>query len=205
MKIRRHHTKRIGIYAGVFNPVHAGHIAFALQAMKTAKLDGVVFVPERNPRYKPETEHFAHRVAMLKQAIRPHPGMAVLELVDRRFTVQRTWPQLESIFKGDELVLLAGSDVVLHIPEWHRSRRMLESCELVVGVRDSHELPEVRLLISTWQHAPKRLHIFESYAADVSSSEVRDALRRQHEVKGLLRSVQQYARRNWLYISLENS
>lgn len=205
MIIRRKHTKRIGIYAGVFNPVHVGHIVFALQAMKTAKLDGVVFVPERNPRYKPGAEHFAHRIAMLKRAIRPHPGMAVLELVDRQFTVQRTWPQLESIFNGNELVLLAGSDVALHIPEWQHAQRLLESCELVVGVRDSHELPEVKLLVSTWQHAPKKLHIFESYAADVSSSEVREALRHRNEAKGLLRSVQQYARRNWLYTSLENS
>lgn len=205
MQIRRKHAKRIGIYAGVFNPVHAGHIAFALQAMKTAKLDGVVFVPERNPRYKPEAEHFAHRVAMLKRAILPHPAMAVLELVDRRFTVTRTWPQLESIFAGHELVLLAGSDVAVHIPEWKRSERMLKSCELVVGVRDSHELPEVKLLIATWETAPKKLHIFESYNADVSSGEVREAIRRSHEAKGLLRSVQQYARRNWLYVSLENS
>ncbi len=205
MIIRRKHTKRIGIYAGVFNPVHTGHITFALQAMKIAELDGVVFVPERNPRHKHEVEHFAHRVAMLKQAIRPHPGMAVLELVDQRFTVQRTWPQLESIFSGNELVLLAGSDVALRIPEWSRAQRMLGSCELVVGVRDSHDLPEVKLLISTWGHAPKQLYVFESYAADVSSGEVRKALRRQNEAKGLLRSVQQYARRNWLYISLENS
>jgi nicotinate-nucleotide adenylyltransferase len=205
MNIRRKHTRRIGIYAGVFNPVHAGHIAFALQAIKTAKLDGVVFVPERNPRYKPEAEHFAHRVAMLKRAVRPHPAMAVLELVDRRFTVQRTWPHLQSIFVGDELVLLTGSDVALHIPEWHRSERLLASCELVVGVRNSHDLPDVKLMIASWQHAPQKLYVFESFAADVSSGSVREAIRKRHETKGLLQSVHQYARRNWLYVSLENS
>jgi nicotinate-nucleotide adenylyltransferase len=205
MNIRRKHTRRIGIYAGVFNPVHAGHIAFALQAIKTAKLDGVVFVPERNPRHKPEVEHFAHRVAMLKRAVRPHPAMAVLELVDRRFTVQRTWPQLQSIFAGDELVLLAGSDAALQIPQWPRSERMLKACELVVGVRNNHDVPDVQLLIAAWRQPPKQLHIFESFAADVSSGAVRDALRQRNETKGLLQSVQQYARRNWLYVSLENS
>lgn len=202
MNIIRKHTKRIGIYAGVFNPVHAGHIAFALQAIKTAKLDGVVFVPERNPRHKPEAEHFAHRVAMLKRAVRPHPAMAVLELVDRRFSVQRTWPQLEAVFAADELVLLAGSDAALQMPYWHRSERMLRNCELVVGVRDTHDVPNVQLLITAWQQPPKRLHIFESFAADVSSSDVRQALRQRQETKGLLQSVQQYARHNWLYVSL---
>jgi nicotinate-nucleotide adenylyltransferase len=205
MRLRRNRAKRIGIYAGVFNPIHAGHIAFALQAMKTAKLDTVVFVPERNPRYKPEAEHFAHRVAMIKRAIRPHPDMAVLELVDRRFTVLRTWSQLETIFVGSTLVMLAGSDMALHMPEWPRAERMLKNCELVVGVRESHELATATRAISSWECPPQKLYIFESFAADVTSSAVREALRGRRETKGLLRSVQQYARRNWLYISLENS
>lgn len=205
MKIRKKRNQRIGIYAGVFNPVHAGHITFALQAMQKAKLDAVVFVPERNPRFKPEAEHFAHRVAMLKRAIRPHKHMAVLELVDRRFTVERTWPQLETIFAGDTLVLLAGSDVALQIPEWSRAPRMLSVCELIVGVRSEHELPAIAQRIMSWEVTPLRLHIFESYAADVSSGAVREALRERTEAKGLLRSVQQYARHNWLYVSLGNS
>lgn len=205
MKIRRKRPQRIGIYAGVFNPVHAGHIAFALQAMETAKLDGVVFVPERNPRFKPNVEHFGHRVAMLNRAIRPHPRMAVLELVDRRFSVLRTWPKLEAVFKGDTLVLLAGSDAAVQIPEWPHADQMLAKCELVVGVRGTHEITEIAQRISLWPVPPRDLHMFESYAADVSSGEVREALRGQTEAKGLLRSVQQYARRNWLYISLENS
>jgi nicotinate-nucleotide adenylyltransferase len=202
MKIRRKRAQRIGIYAGVFNPVHTGHITFALQAIQMAKLDGVVFVPERNPWHKPEVEHFAHRVAMLKRAVRPHANMAVLELVDRRFTVQRTWPQLESIFKGDTLVLLAGSDMALRIPEWQRSERLLQQCELIVGVRDGHELVGVTQTIMSWPQTPQRLHIFESFAPDVSSKDVREAIRGRQETKGLLYSVQQYARHNWLYISL---
>lgn len=204
MKLRRKHTRRIGIYAGVFNPVHTGHITFALQAMQAAKLTGVVFVPERNPRFKPEAEHFAHRVAMLKRAIRPHPNMAVLELVDRRFTVPRTLPQLEAIFPGDELVFLVGSDVALTIPNWSHATHLLQSCELVVGVRDSHELSGVAQCVAAWQCAPKGLYIFESFAADISSRDVRTALQRRLHTKGLLCSVQQYARRNWLYVSLEN-
>lgn len=202
---RRNNQRRIGIYAGVFNPVHAGHMAFALQAVAIANLDGVVFVPERNPRHKPGVEHFAHRVAMLKQAVRPYPNMAVLELVDRHFTVQRTWPQLEAIFAGTTLVMLMGSDATLHIPYWPRADRMLKNCELAIGVREHHELADITAAIATWPTQPKQMHIFESYAPDVSSSAVRIALQQRRQGKGLLRSVQQYASQNWLYISLENS
>lgn len=40
---------RIGIYSGSFNPVHAGHIAFALQALESANLKTIYFLPERRP------------------------------------------------------------------------------------------------------------------------------------------------------------
>jgi hypothetical protein len=36
---------RIGIYSGSFDPVHAGHIVFALKAQKIAGLDEIYFVP----------------------------------------------------------------------------------------------------------------------------------------------------------------
>ena len=68
---------RIGIFAGTFDPVHAGHIAFALQAAEIAKLDEVVFIPERRPLSKSSTEHFGHRVAMIRQAIMPHSKLAL--------------------------------------------------------------------------------------------------------------------------------
>src|SRR5581483_3364510 len=87
--------KRIGIYSGVFDPVHAGHIGFALQAVERAGLDKVYFLPERRPYHKQGVEHFGHRVAMLKRATRPHPALSVLELEDISFTVERTLPKLQ--------------------------------------------------------------------------------------------------------------
>ena len=83
---------RIGIYSGTFDPVHIGHITFALQAMKTARLDQIVFLPERMPRRKQSAEHYGHRAAMLERALRPYPSMGVLELADKSFTIARTWP-----------------------------------------------------------------------------------------------------------------
>jgi len=79
--------------AGTFNPVHAGHMAFALQSLKEAKLDMIYFLPERQPRHKQGVEHFAHRVAMLQRAIRPYRRFGVLELTDVNFTPERTKPR----------------------------------------------------------------------------------------------------------------
>lgn len=195
---------RIGIYAGTFNPVHAGHIAFALQAIKEADLDQVVFLPERHPRHKTGVEHFGHRVAMLNRAVRPYANMAVLELVEKHFSVLKTLPQLQALFPDAQLVMLMGSDTALSVPHWSHAKQLLDVAELVVGVRSEHQLADTWAIIGSWRNAPKQLHVVESFAADVSSTSIRDALRTRNYAPGLLKSVHRYARSNWLYVSLES-
>lgn len=210
---RQHHAakkrnsfadKRIGIYSGTFNPVHAGHITFALQALRGANLDQVIFLPERQPRHKTNVEHFGHRVAMLSRAVQPHPELAVLELTDKCFTVRRTLPQLKALFPGAALVILAGSDVAESIPSWPYAAELLRATELVVGIRSRHQVNAVTQDIHSWKIQPRNLHVIASHAPDVSSGDIRHALRTNRYAKGLLASVRRYARREWLYVSTEN-
>ena len=191
---------RIGIFAGTFDPVHAGHIAFALQAAEIAKLDEVVFIPERRPRSKSSTEHFGHRVAMIRQAIKPHSKLALLELVEGNLSVQRTLPHLRSMYPDAELVMLAGSDVLLTMPQWPNVGRLLKEIELVVGVREGESPEAMELRVETWETKPKALYVFPSFAPHISSSKVRGHLRTGIAAKGVLASVRRYSRKNWLYV-----
>jgi nicotinate-nucleotide adenylyltransferase len=192
---------RIGIYAGAFDPVHAGHIAFALQSMAAAGLDQVVFMPERRPRYKPGVEHYAHRVAMLKVALAPHPDLSVMEVVDKHFTVRRTLNVLRQVFGNAQFVFLMGSDTALTIPSWPNADQLLSSSELVVGVRSTHQHAQLEEAVSTWATAPESLILFDSFAPHVSSSRIRQAIRSNEYADGLLTSVHRYARQEWLYVS----
>jgi nicotinate-nucleotide adenylyltransferase len=194
---------RIGIYSGTFDPVHSGHITFALQSLKAAKLDSVYFLPERRPRNKQQVEHFGHRVAMLKRALKPYPEFKVLELVDINFSVGGTLPKLRQLFLGDELVFLFGSDVVGGLASWPHSKELLGSSELVIGLRFQAERSAIHDIVESWQAQPKTVTIFDSFAPEVSSSRIREALRRRQPTKGLLKSVEHYNNRNWLYVSFD--
>lgn len=193
---------RIGIYAGTFDPVHVGHISFALQAMKIAKLDKLYFLPERRPRAKQGVEHFGHRVAMLKRACRPHAAFGVLELDELSFSVDRSLPQLKKRFRNNQLIFLVGSDVAEQLPSWSHAEKLLANSELVVGVRGGHDHKKLSQQIATWPMQPKASYLVESYAAEVSSGAVREALRERRYVRGLLSSVASYSNRHWLYVSL---
>jgi nicotinate (nicotinamide) nucleotide adenylyltransferase len=193
---------RIGIYAGTFDPVHTGHISFALQSLAAAHLDKVYFVPERRPRNKQHIEHFAHRVAMIKRAIKPHRKFAILELVDVNFSIEHTLPELRKQFPNDELVFLFGSDIIASLAAWPHIDRLLLHFEIVVGLRNKDSRARAHTIIESWPTQPKAVTIFPSYAPKVSSGQVREALRKHEPVEGLLTSVERYSDRNWLYISL---
>lgn len=193
---------RVGIYAGTFDPVHSGHITFALQALEAAKLDVIYFLPERRPRDKAHVEHFGHRVAMLKKAAAPHPQFEVMELVDVSFSVTRTLPHLQRELPNSQLVFLFGSDVVPGLADWPNANRLLEAGELVIGLRNQDDRASIHKIVESWQAQPRAVTIFDSFAPDVSSGKVREALRTKQPAKGLLTSVERYSDRNWLYISL---
>lgn len=193
---------RIGIYAGTFDPVHAGHIAFALQAIEQAKLDKLYFLPERRPRHKPGVEHFAHRVAMLKQASLPHPKFYVLESVEVAFTVKRTLPLLTQKFKGAQLVFLFGSDAVAGLPNWPQADQLLKNSELVIAAREGKDTKQLQNAIEQWPVQPKGALMLTSFAPKVSSTEVREALRARQSAAGLLQSVARYSDHHWLYVSV---
>ena len=194
---------RIGVYAGTFNPVHSGHVAFALQAIQASHLDEIYFLPERQPRGKHQVEHFGHRVGMLERALKPHPRLHVLELVDVNFSVKRTLPQLEQRFQDSHLVFLFGSDIVPGFVDWPYANRLLKEYELIIGIRSRDNRDDLRKIIEGWQAQPKSVTMFDSYAPDVSSGIVREALRTgKPKTPGVLSSVERYSDRHWLYVSL---
>ncbi len=191
---------RVGIYAGTFNPVHSGHIAFALQALKLAKLDAVYFIVEQQPRHKNGVEHQGHRIAMLRRALLPHPQLDILELPDRHFTVTRTLPRLHQKLPGAQLVFLMGSDVVRYLAEWKAVDRLLASCELFIGRRAGDSEKSIFAALDKTTVESSKVYIIESYAKSISSSTIRRALRDNLPAHGLLQSVYKYVKREWLYL-----
>jgi nicotinate-nucleotide adenylyltransferase len=197
--------RKIGIISGTFDPVHKGHIAFALEAVRTAKLDLVYFLPNVIPQRKNGATHYAHRVAMLKLALLPHQSLRLLELADKQFSVAKTLPKLRRLFPQDDLHLLVGSDVLegLRNGHWSYSEQLLSRVRLIVGVRAGDELTRTHQILATLQ--PHGLALVTD-ACHASSRLIRDALRggdTHHEL--LPSSLKQYIAEHWLYVSLEST
>lgn len=127
--------RRIGIFAGTFDPVHRGHVAFAVEARRVCGLDEVVFLPEHRPRSKTGVTAIEHRLALLELAVGRAAGLRVERLESAQFSVAATLPELRSRFPGAQFTLLVGSDVVASLQRWDDIGRLLKEMRLAVGIR----------------------------------------------------------------------
>lgn len=193
--------RRIGIYSGSFDPIHLGHITFALQAIEEAGLEKVYFLPERQPQNKDIHEHFGHRVAMIKKAIKPHKKLDLLEISDKTFTVKSTLPKLQSLFKDKKLVFLFGSDKIKGLIDWPYAKNLLNSPDIVIGLRQGSSHSSITKETATWPKPPSK--IIASYWPGVVSTEIRRSLQNGQSANGLVKSVALYIRKNWLYTSIK--
>lgn len=196
---------RIGIFSGTFDPVHAGHISFALAAIEQADLEKVYILPERQPRRKTGVTHYAHRIAMLRLALRPYQKLEILELPDRQFSVRSSWPRLKKRFDGDEVHMLIGSDMLSMLAgseartQWPGFSSFLSEVPLVVGVRDELDKERADELLTQLQPVGQSV---ETGNAHVSSGSIRRALMQGQPHKELLQSLHSYVDQHWLYASI---
>lgn len=196
--------KRVGIFAGSFDPIHEGHIAFAKQATSECKLDKVFFLVEPRPRRKQGVKALEHRAKMVQLAVRKEPRMGSIMLEQTRFTTTETLPILKARFKGADLFLLFGDDVLKHLADWPHVDELLGGVSFIIGVRKS-PITKIRTTIRTIEKTRGikiNYTVFKSTTPDVSSTQIRLSLKCGNQPTGLPGSVEAYIKTHHLYAPL---
>ena len=197
--------KRIGIFSGSFDPIHEGHVRFALRALNSAKLDEVYFLPETNPRRKNFVTDITCRSAMIELAVGAHSGLNNLGLPDQQFSVEQSLPKLKRLFPSDELLLIVGSDVIEFMPKWPLVEQLLNRAGLIIAVRNTTSLKTVNSAVSAMPLKPKELHVIKSPMPLAASQQIREAIAKGQSPVGLSSNVQDYIAKNRLYSSTSSS
>ena len=196
--------RRVGLYGGTFDPVHAGHIAVARALVELFAFDEVLFIPayvaphKRTGARRPASP--LHRYAMLALATMAEARMRVstieLDAPERPYTVE-TLARLRTEFGADaRLFFVMGADSWADITTWREWARLLALTEHVVMARPgytletAHVTDEVRRRVvdlrgRTATEVTAALkdadgpHIYftDAVFADVSATEIRRAAR----------------------------
>ncbi len=136
--------RRIGLFGGSFDPVHAGHLHAARTARDRFGLERVVFVPAWRSPFKPGRTPApgADRLRMVEIAIRGQRGFEAsdLELVrgGPSFTIDtvRDLPRVLGERPDCAIYLVIGSDNLPGLGGWREARALLERVQPIVVHRD---------------------------------------------------------------------
>ncbi|HYB60642.1 MAG TPA: nicotinate-nucleotide adenylyltransferase [Methylomirabilota bacterium] len=208
--------KRIALFGGTFDPIHAGHLAVARAAVRRFHLDCVYFIPCGRPPHKHRANltAFPHRYAMvalacagearfaasLAEAGKDMAGKEVFYSVD---TVRRF--RRAAAHRGDHLYFLLGADSFLHIRGWRTPDELLTLCDLIVASRPGFPSaalqravpkglriePGARGQAFTVQGGRGRrckaaVYLLDTVASHVSATEVRWRLDNARSIRGLV-------------------
>lgn len=156
---------RVGVFGGTFDPVHVGHLAIALAALESAKLDRILFVPARRSPLK-ERDPLAStddRYEMLRAATRGEPRFAVSRVELEREGPSYTVDTLEALAHEGELFLILGSDALADLAKWRSPDRIRALATLLVARRPGAPEPD----------ADSGARSFDAPCLDISSRELR--------------------------------
>ena len=199
--------QKTGILGGTFNPIHCGHIHLAQKAMSAAGLDRVLFIPSGVCYMKDQSEILPtkERIKMVKLALQEYPYFDISTIeTDRQgnsyshetiHALQRQCPDTEFFF-------LTGADTIFAMEEWKDPVSIFRSVVILAACRpgiSQERLQEQISYLKSKYEADIRL-IVQDYV-DISSSDIRRALRNRGSIHGLVpQSVENYIRINHFYM-----
>jgi nicotinate-nucleotide adenylyltransferase len=168
----------IGILGGTFDPPHAGHVAAAMAAHKQLGLDEVRIIPagQAPMRSGAPLASAADRVAMCRLAFADCPWAVIDEREIHRdgtsWSVE-TARELAKEFPEAMRVWVLGADQLARLDRWKDIAELCSLVEFAVLSRDGISTvppPAIAALI--------RLTVLKAPAVQVSSTALREALRR---------------------------
>ncbi len=189
------------LFGGTFDPPHNGHVAIAEQCRKKLNNDRVIFIPAFLAPHKTDVKISSakDRLAMLRLAIQPYPGLEISELeIDRKGisysidTILQVKKELN--LTSENLYFLIGTDSLVELHTWRQPERILDESRVVVAARPHYSMDDIPV------DYRNRVEILSNPLMDISSTEIRQKVQRHESIRHLvLGSVTDYINRHKLY------
>lgn len=120
--------KKIGLFAGAFDPIHDGHLEVAREAVNQLGLDSLFFMVEQKPWGSKVPVDHGSRKAMVDLSVSGEERLSRLDTGDERFSIDNTLAELEAKFSDSELYFVFGADVFMNMntAQWPGLERLFK-------------------------------------------------------------------------------
>ena len=198
---------RLGILGGTLDPIHCGHMAAAVAARDAFDLPDVLVLPSRVPPHRPVQPIASpfHRFAMACLAVSGVPTLRASDDELRSEGPSYTADTLDRLHArgvaASQIFFITGADAFADIATWKRYPGVLELANFVVVARPGHHLDALASKLPALADRMRTVPVGGAAAAtggttviyllhaptpDVSSTVVRDRLRRGDAITGLV-------------------
>jgi nicotinate-nucleotide adenylyltransferase len=209
-------ARRIALFGGTFDPIHAGHLAVAHAAVRRFHLDCVYFIPCGRPPHKHRSNltAFPHRYAMVSLACAGGPHFAAsLAEAGKDFAGREIFYSVDTVrrfrrevtHRGDHLYFLLGADSFLYIREWRTPEKLLTLCDFIVASRPGFPSAALQRAVpqglrtepgergeaftlrpARGSHPATSVYLLDAVASHVSATEVRWRLDNARPIRNLV-------------------
>ena len=190
---------RIGLFGGSFNPIHLGHTRLGEALCRSGLIEELWFlVSPLNPLKQTSAAELlpdAERLHLARLAVegKSHLQVSDFEMhLPRPSYLVRTLERLRKTYPTDEFLLVIGADNWLRFPQWKDSDEILRHHNILVYPRTGFDIDP--------QTLPPGVHLVNTPLLDISSTQIRQAIRHGHyHGRGLSKAVWQAIKQNNYY------
>lgn len=130
---------KVGLFGGVFNPPHIGHLLIAQQVLDFTDIEEIWFLPNYGQQPpKPEVAPVEDRLAMTKLLVLPRTTTSTIE-VDHKLD-GNTITLLSHLPKKYSYTFILGSDWLPYFTQWGQWEELLERIPFLVFPRAGHPM-----------------------------------------------------------------
>ncbi len=187
--------EKVGVFGGLFDPPHIGHLIIAQSVLEEFKLDKIIFVPAGNPPHKHKFSPYDTRYKMTELAIMGNQKFSISdiekEIPGKTYTIG-VLKNLKQQIKG-MIYLIIGCDQWEEINTWKTPEELFKCCKIIVMPRSRHSIRKVGRLC-------KKILISHAPLIDISSTEIRKKVKHNCSIQYLVpNEVSKYIKRKRLY------
>lgn len=198
--------KKVAMFGGSFDPPHIGHLQLMKVCIDRLSLDSLILVPAFVPPHKDSGAMAdpVHRFNMCVFMERYDSRIKVSDIELKRggtsYTVD-TLVQLKNIYPCSELYLIVGADMYMSLQNWYKPDKICELARVCTVPRNNENIERLQRQAKFLEQFGCESIILDSDIADISSTEVRNAIRDGMPIKEyVLPETYEYIINNKLYI-----
>lgn len=184
---------KVGIFGGVFNPPHIGHIQIAQQVLDFTDIEEIWFLPNygQHPP-KPNVALAADRLAMTQMIKLGRTRVSTIE-IDNKLSGS-TMTLLPFLPKEHEYTFIMGADWLPSFQQWDRWQELLKQLPFLVFPRNGYTNEPLYSGMTLLKHE-------NLMTSNISSTKIRERVRQGLPIDHFVpEGVAEYIKEHHLYI-----